>query len=126
MKREEWSIVTPAISGPQGVFRVSTIRTYAGGAPNMSNGGPFTTKDYAKETPWPYETMVFGIGNSKGQYHQPHTSKEQAEVAHAAVISMIEAGTLNLGHGVEGHWGNPATTPKKWREVAKALSGRQE
>lgn len=120
-KREAWRLEDTA-SGPQGVFKVSTIRTYMGGAPNeQSFGSPFGTKDYAKETPWPYEVMAFGAGNRKAQYHRPLTSQDQAETAHKAVIAMIEAGTLPLGHGVREPFGVPTTTPAEWRELAATL-----
>jgi hypothetical protein len=105
------------VSGPQGKFEVSTVQTFAGGAPEIGLWGtPFTTADYADDTPWPYETMVFRPGSSRGWYHEPHASEQQAKDGHAWVISHIKAGTLPLGSGVQGDFGNPSMTPDEWRD----------
>jgi hypothetical protein len=121
-KREEWQWEDTA-KGPQGAFRVSTVRTYAGGAPNIQGlGAPFGTKDFAKETPWPYETMVFSEGSSKGLYHEPSADQGDAEAIHCIVIEHIQAGDLQLGRGVSGPWGNPSMTPADWRKSLKATA----
>ena len=105
------------VSGPQGDFEVSTVQTFAGGAadsrPTLS---PFSLSDYADENPWPFETMVFRLGSSRGLYHEPHASEMQARDGHTYAVSLIKAGTLIEGTGVRGDFGVPSITPDEWKD----------
>jgi hypothetical protein len=114
------------VSGPQGDFEVSTIRTDAGGAMASSCfGAPFSTADYVNETPWPFETMVFHPNSSRGLYHEPHRTKQQAEEGHRYAVSLIKSGTLTLGAGVRGDFGVPAMTPQEWADRMSVKAARK-
>jgi hypothetical protein len=103
------------VSNPQGErFRISTIRTFAGGGGDNHGIGPFKESDYANETPWPFETVVFKEGSSRGLYHAAYSTKEQAESGHQQMIETIKKG-LEFGGGVKGFWGIPSLTPEEWR-----------
>lgn len=97
-----------------GKWSVSTVQTYAGGARDEPIGMvPFTPADYADETPWPYETMVFR-GGTTGQYHEPHASEAEALERHEAIVELLRDGKLEIGKGVKEPFGNPSTTPEEW------------
>lgn len=99
-----------------GTWRVSTIQTFAGGARDERMFGcPFSLVDYADDTPWPYETMVFHVERgSIGHYHEPHESEAIALARHEAIVSLLSEGKLEIGKGVIGEFGNPSTTPEEW------------
>lgn len=65
------NLLADRVDGPQGSFVVSTIRTFSGGAPESKPlGSPFSTADYADETPWPFEVMVFEASRGTGTYQE--------------------------------------------------------
>lgn len=115
-------IAFESVTAPNGtIYEVSTIKTFAGGAPDSKpRGSPFALSDYADENPWPYETMVFRPGSNRGLYHEPHASLKQAKDGHAYAVSLCRAGTLKEGHGVRGDFGVPSITPDEWRDRALA------
>lgn len=112
------------IEGPQGSFSVSTVQTFAGGAPDSRPlFSPFSASDYAEETTWPYETMVFKVGEgSKGYYHRAYATEEAAQQGHTETVQLLENGTLPLGQGVDGPFGNPTLTPEEWQKQAKPVA----
>lgn len=111
------------MTGPVGTFDISTVRTYSGGGGNnRSPFSPFGEADYADETPWPYEVMVFRSGSSRGLYHAPFGSKAEALNGHKLMVETIKLGT-EFGGGVKGEFGVPSTTPEEWR--LKQLAWRQ-
>jgi hypothetical protein len=111
-------------SGPQGDFVVSTIKTFAGGAPvSQPLGAPFSSADYADETPWPFETMVFiavpsgGLSHyATGQFHRAYRNLRDAKRGHSEVVDMVMIGALPVGQGVRGDFGVPSMTPQEWSE----------
>lgn len=107
------------VEGPQGRWGVSTIRTDAGGADvvpvNMLALRPFSSSDYADETPWPFETMVFK-GGSFGHYHRAYKTQKDALAGHDEIVAAIKAGTLDVGMGIRGPFGVPSLTPEEWRK----------
>ena len=78
------------VQGPQGALSVSTVQTYAGGAPDQRPIlSPFSTADYADETPWPFETMVFKQGGgSRGLYHRPYATESEARIGHSEIVKL--------------------------------------
>jgi hypothetical protein len=117
--------------GPQGAFVVSTIQTYAGGADNdRPLGSPFSTADYADETPWSYETMVFkahpeygqrgGTHFATGQFHRAYASRRAARRGHERITRLCESGILPVGDGVRGPFGVPTLTATDWRRSPRA------
>jgi hypothetical protein len=109
-------IADNVVTGPLGKFRVSTIKTIAGGAPRSYAGpSPFTEADFLNETPWSFETMIFRDGSGRGLYHAPYATKEEAIAGHALMVKTIEVGA-EFGGGVEGPFGTPSTTPEQWHE----------
>lgn len=111
-------LLKDTVTGPQGTFEVSTIRTDAGGAePTAAFGMPFfSSADFVDVTPWPFETMVFMPGSRKGLYHEPHATLKQAKDGHAYALSQIQAGLLTIGAGVQGPFGNPSITADEWND----------
>ena len=105
------------VRDPKGVeYDVSTIRTFAGGAPaRQPLGSPFSTADFEGETPWPFETMVFRSGSRKGLHHSPHASEEAAIGAHARMVEAVRSGADFEG-GVQGKYGTPALSAEEWRK----------
>jgi hypothetical protein len=97
-------------------FDVSTVSIDAMG---MSKLSPFTMADYADETPWPFETMIFKCGSSTGIYHKPHATKEEAIADHEKVVQRLKDGEQVSG-GVRGVWGTPSTTPEEWLASIRA------
>lgn len=100
-----------------GKFQVSTVRTVAGGAEetpaNMLQLRPCSDRDYADETPWPYETMVFK-GGATGLYHAAYATRAEARRGHAEVVARLKRGEEVVG-GVQGQWGVPSLTAAEWR-----------
>ena len=92
-------------------YRVSTVRTFAGGAPLVRNF-MFSNADYAEETPWPFETMVFR--GSKGVHHTPHATIADAIMYHEKIVKAIENNMLKIGFRVKEPNGNPTTTREEW------------
>lgn len=114
------------VAGPTGKFEVSTVWTYAGGAPEERPfASPFSTADYAEETPWPFETMVFQKGSSKGLYHRAYASENEARSGHAEVVALCQAGTLPIGDGVTGEFGHPSLTAAEWAARAPPPARRR-
>lgn len=109
------------IAGPQGELEVSTIQTFAGGAPvTQPLGSPFSTADYADQTPWPFETMVFRPTGSTGLYHRAYATEVEAKKGHEETVELCRTGTLPVGHGVDGEFGNPTLTAAEWAAIAQA------
>ena len=101
------------IVGPLGAFDISTIQTYAGGAPDtIALGGFIKASDFESYCLWPFETMVFRKGSSAGVYHAPLASREEALKHHALMVATIKSGA-EFGGGVDEH-GNPDTTREQW------------
>lgn len=120
--RESFEKIT-AVEGPQGKWSISTVRTYSGGSPNQSTiGNPFSSKDYADDTPWPYETMVFKDIGVTGYYHEPHRTQKEASAAHERILETIRAGKLEVGKGVRGPFGVPSMTADEWRESRRKVA----
>ena len=108
------------ITGSLGTFRISTIQTFAGGGEDCQLPGfPFKDSEYASDSPWPFETMVFKEHSSRGLYHAPYSTKEEALAGHELMIKTIKQGA-EFGGNVEGPFGNPSTTPEQWRERSAA------
>lgn len=111
------------VTGPLGRFRVSTIRTLAGGGEvNVSAFSPFDDTSYADETPWPFETMIFSGNSSVGLYHAPYETEEESLAGHKLMVETIKKGA-EFGGGVQGPQGIPSMTPTEWRaKVASKVS----
>lgn len=117
------------VDGQPKAVVVSTVRTYAGGA-HDTGGWPFSAKDFAKETPWPFETMVFeatndsGTGHGgRGLYHRAYGSLSSARRGHARVVALALAGALPPGT-CGGMWGTPILTAKEWRAQQRRRRGQ--
>lgn len=96
-------------------FRVSTVRTFSGGgADNRPFGSPFSDSDYADETPWPYESMVFPEASSVALYHEAHDSELAARERHQKLVGTVERGLEFHGDTVEGPYGVPTLTAAEW------------
>lgn len=103
-------------------FTVSTIQTLAGGGGNNRPiTAPFQESDY--DTPWPYETLVYGDGSSKGLYHEAYSDERAAKDGHKRIVEMI-TDCLKYGFhhwrgkNVDGTvWGNPSLTGDQWRAL---------
>jgi hypothetical protein len=110
------TLLQDTVTGPQGTFQVSTIRTFAGGAPDFQpRTSPFKVSDYASEMPWPYETMVFPEEGSTGLYHAAYPTEELARQGHTQVLDFARRGLLEIGKGVHGVFGTPSLTAEEWR-----------
>ena len=107
------------VKGPMGTFRISTIQTFAGGGADYSFG-PFADSDYAPDSPWPYETMVFPEKSSTGLYHEPYASESEARKGHQRIANMVREGVEFPGKTVSGPFGNPSLTPEQWEARVKA------
>ncbi|MBZ5532587.1 MAG: hypothetical protein LAO20_14235 [Acidobacteriia bacterium] len=109
------------VTGPLGTFRISTVKTLAGGGANDTRG-PFSDADYVDETPWPFEVMVFREVSITGLYHAPLASESEAIEHHALMVETIRKG-LEFGGGVQGQFGTPSVTAQEWRDrmAAKGL-----
>jgi hypothetical protein len=102
------------------IFDVSTIQTYSGGGgDNTSIFCPFSESDYAEDTPWPFETIVFRRPSSTGLYHAPYAAKKEALAGHADVVRRLAAGEEVVG-GVKGPFGIPSITPEEWEQRQSA------
>jgi len=103
------------VTGSQGTFRVSTVRTDAGGGEEHIDWiSGASSKDYIDENPWPYETMVFREAGSTGYYHQAYATEKEALAGHTEIIDLIKKGDLEIGKGVTGEYGNPSLTAEQW------------
>jgi hypothetical protein len=109
------------VTGPLGTFSISTIRTFSGGGgSNRLAAMPFLEEaDYANETPWPFETLIWRGGGGPGLYHAPYATKDEARKGHALMIETVKLGT-EFGGGVQGPFGNPSTTPEQWKARMQA------
>jgi len=106
------------VTGPQGVFDVSTVQTFTGGAPDVKPlGSPFSLSDYADENPWPYEPMVFWPDSSRGLYHRAYRDKKDAKKGHIEIVQACLDGVLPIGDGVRGDFGIPSLTPEEWKAM---------
>lgn len=101
-------------------FRVSTVRTLAGGSPDkpadvFSIISGARMSDFANYSAWPFETMVFRLPfSSFGLYHAPYASEADARLGHENVVKSITEG-LEFGGGVNED-GEPSITPDQWAE----------
>jgi hypothetical protein len=116
----ERQIKVETVEGPQGKWRISTIRTDAGGADeipvNMLQLRPFSSRDYLNETPWPFETVVFSDKGGFGRYHEAYRALKDAEAGHVRIVEQIKRGDLAIGAGIKNHTGSPSLTPAEWEE----------
>jgi hypothetical protein len=110
-----------------GTHLISTIQTCAGGgAPSAVLGSPFTSADFASETPWPYETAVFlQDGSSRGLYHEAHGTETSALSRHEEIASAVCHRQIDLEDhpSVCGSFGVPSLTPEQWIAQKEQLRG---
>jgi hypothetical protein len=103
------------VTGPQGTWNISTIRTLSGGGSDYQPlGSLIKDSDFADTSPWPYEVMVFREIGTEGRYHAPHTSEADAMTDHARIARLIRDGKFVEGIGVKGFLGLPSMTSEDW------------
>jgi hypothetical protein len=114
----ERQIAKTDVENSQGKWKVSTIRTDAGGADTYKSlGAPFSSADYTEETPWPFETMVFKDTGVSGYYHEPYATLGEAEQGHQRIVEALRNNTLEIGKGVRDPFGVPSLTADEWRKM---------
>jgi len=119
-------LASDTVTGPLGIFQVSTIQTDAGGGDEYrSTLSPFTSSDYVSETPWPFETMIFRYRSRTGLYHAPYSTKAEAMRGHAQMVETIKQG-IEFGGGVKGVFGTPSMTAAQWEERTKARGKKEK